>query len=236
MFTLAGRDNDSFSRAKQLYTIAFEVLHIAEKLECTSERAYWANWADSVLNQMKMEAISEDAWRTCILRSKGRCRLVIGSAFAEEVEAALERGEMDVLDSEEADEARADLALAIELFGRVRAKENENSAGEEETKKEKEKDPPDQPVASKGEEEEEEEEEEGKVEDETHSETEELGVLLTEAFLTLANLTRDPNEREALYAKAKAEAGSEMDLDLDLDAECDDDSDDDGDDKMDESH
>jgi len=177
---------------------------------------------------MKMEAVSEDVWRTSILRSKGRCRLVVGSAFAEEVEAALERGEMDVLDSEEADEARADLTLAIELFGRVRAKEKENDKGKgKEKEKEKEKDPPDlEPVVvvSEGGEEE-------NDEDEKHDlESEELGVLLTEAFVTLANLTRDPNEREALYAHAKAEAGSEMDLDLDADAECDD-----GDDKMDES-
>jgi hypothetical protein len=205
LFSLSGPgSDDSFSRAKQLYTIAFEVLDVAEKLESTEERQHWANWADSVLNQMKMEATTaadmDDVWRSGILRSKGRCRLIVGSAYAEEVEAALERGEVDVLRREEAGEARSDLVLAIELFERARAKGQEN--------------------------------EKGKETDSNREIDEELATLLTEALVTLANLTEDPKERETLYARAKAEAGSDMDLDLD--GEGDDDDDDDV--MMDESH
>ncbi|KIL56035.1 hypothetical protein M378DRAFT_173068 [Amanita muscaria Koide BX008] len=210
LFSLSGPgSDDSFSRAKQLYTIASEVLHIAEKLESTEERQHWANWADSVLNQMKMEATTavdmDDVWRSGILRSRGRCRLIVGSAYAEEVEAAQERGEVGVLRREEAEDARSDLVLAIELFERARAK------GQEKEK-----------------------------ENETDSDRdidEELTTLLTEALVTLANLTEDPKEREKLYARAKAEAGSDMDLDLDGEGEEEDDDDDDDDDvKMDESH
>jgi len=97
---------------------------IAEKLEISSERHYWANWADSVLNQMKMES-ERDAWRTPVLRSRGRCHLIAGSAFVEAIETALERGEMDVLRSEDATDAREDLSMAIDFFERVKLKEGD---------------------------------------------------------------------------------------------------------------
>lgn len=106
---------ESFSRAKELFTIASEVLLLAEKLEIPSERKYWASWADSVFNQMKMAA-DLDAWRGPINRVRGRCRLIVGSAYIDDLENALERGEMGVLESEEAQEARAALTQAVTFF------------------------------------------------------------------------------------------------------------------------
>lgn len=105
---------ESFSRPKELFTVASEVLGVAERLECTSEREYWASWADSVFNQMKMEA-DMDSWRGPITRARGRCWLIVGSARAEELEGALERGEMDVLLSQQAQEAREGLEMGISL-------------------------------------------------------------------------------------------------------------------------
>ncbi|KAF8634642.1 hypothetical protein AX15_000787 [Amanita polypyramis BW_CC] len=185
--------NGQFSRLRELFTIASEVLFVAEKLDVPSERHYWANWADSVLGQVKVEA-DRNAWRSLIPRSRGRCRLIVGSAYIDEIEDALERGEMDILKSEEAEEAREDLSLAIEYFEKARAEEEEGSRREE-------------PNATGD---------------------PELGSLLVEALVTLANLTEDVHQREVLYTRAKVEAGSDMDLDLDAD--------DDTDDKMDESH
>jgi len=110
---------EPFSRAKELFTIASEVLLVAEKLEIPSERQCWASWADSVFNQMKMEA-DMDAWRGPITRARGRCWLVVGSSRAEELETALERGDMDVLQSEDAQDAREGLSTAISFFERAK--------------------------------------------------------------------------------------------------------------------
>jgi hypothetical protein len=111
---------ESFSRAKELFTIASEVLLLAEKLDIPSERQHWASWADSVFSQMKMEA-DMDAWRGPITRSRGRCWLIVGAARAEELEAALEHGEMDILRSEEAEDAREGLSTAISFFERAKS-------------------------------------------------------------------------------------------------------------------
>ncbi|RDB18476.1 hypothetical protein Hypma_000319 [Hypsizygus marmoreus] len=111
---------ESFSRAKELFTIASEVLLLSEKLEIPSERKYWASWADSVFNQMKMEA-DMDSWRAPINRARGRCWLIVGSAGVDDIEAALERGEVSILESEDAQEAREGLATAISFFERAKS-------------------------------------------------------------------------------------------------------------------
>lgn len=192
MFLTLPEMDDQFSRAKELHTIASEVLLVAEKLETASERHHWANWADSVFNQMKMES-GRDA---CILQSRGRCRLIAGAAFVEAIEAALEREEMDVLRSDEAMDAREDLSMAIDFFERAKVNEGEESRAKA-------------PDAS------------------VDADSRELRLLLTEALVTLANLTEDTGSREVLYARAEAEAGSAIHLDLD---------DTDDEDRMDESH
>ncbi|KAI0782814.1 hypothetical protein C8Q75DRAFT_795724 [Abortiporus biennis] len=109
----------NFSRPKELYTIASEVLSVAESLPDPNSREYWATWADSVFNQMKMEA-DMNVWRGSVIKARGRCWLVVGSARSEELEDALERGEENVLLSEEAEVAREGLATAISFFERAK--------------------------------------------------------------------------------------------------------------------
>ncbi|OSC96678.1 hypothetical protein PYCCODRAFT_1347963, partial [Trametes coccinea BRFM310] len=109
----------SFSRPKELFTIASEVLGVAERLTSGTQRHYWASWADSVFNQMKNEA-DMDAWRGPILAARGRCWLVMGSAPVEDMEAALEAGNTEILHSAEAEEAREGLAMAISFFERAK--------------------------------------------------------------------------------------------------------------------
>lgn len=108
-----------FSRPKELFTIASDVLGVAERLTSPSNRAYWAKWADSVFNQMKMEA-DIDVWRGPVTRARGRCWLIVGSARAEELEEALERGDTGVLNSEDAEEAREGIMHAISFFERAK--------------------------------------------------------------------------------------------------------------------
>jgi len=136
----------TFSRAKELFTIASEVLLFAEKLPEPGQRARWASWSDSVLTQMKMELSSSsdpqpiDMWKGMLMKTKGRCCLVSGSARSEEMEEALEKGEMEVLGEERADDARDALQAAIEYFDVAkevfeerlkRKRESGGSAGQE---------------------------------------------------------------------------------------------------------
>ncbi|GLB41532.1 hypothetical protein LshimejAT787_1001320 [Lyophyllum shimeji] len=126
-----GGPESSFSRAKELFTIASEVLLLAEKMPVPAERQQWAGWADSVFNQMKMEA-DMDAWRGPINSARGRCWLVVGSARIEEIEAAIERGDINLAASEEAQEAREGLAMAVEFFERAKGSASGVSTDEQE--------------------------------------------------------------------------------------------------------
>ncbi|KDQ61795.1 hypothetical protein JAAARDRAFT_31273 [Jaapia argillacea MUCL 33604] len=117
--SLPSAESLSFSRPKELFTIASEVLGVAERLDVASERQYWSSWADSVFNQMKMEA-DMDAWRGSITLARGRCWLIMGSSQVEELEVALDAGDTSVLNSELAEEAREGLAMAISFFERAK--------------------------------------------------------------------------------------------------------------------
>ena len=172
----------SFSRPKELFTIASEVLGVAERLVSGTHRHYWASWADSVFNQMKNEA-DMDAWRAPILSARGRCWLVMGSAPVEEMEAALEAGDLDVLHTPEAEEAREGLAMAISFFERAKAQATDTTMS----------------MSS--------------APGELGGPRDDVSPLLAEALLVLANLTADENKREELYARAQAEAGEDLKLD-----------------------
>jgi hypothetical protein len=129
---------DSFSRAKELFTIGSEVLLISEKLLEPSERQTWGAWSDSIFSQMKMEADME-VWRAPIARARGRSCLIVGAARAEELEGALESGNIDVLDTEEAEDARDALGSAIGYLEKARelgvgGEEEEDEEDEEELK------------------------------------------------------------------------------------------------------
>ncbi|KAJ7272567.1 hypothetical protein B0H12DRAFT_1091085 [Mycena haematopus] len=158
----------AFNRSSELFTIAQEVLALAERLPAAAERVRWATWADNVLQQIKAQT---DA----ITRARGRCWLVVGTARVEDIEAMAEArgwGEdgPSALDSEDAEDAREGLERAVEFFERARGEEGEGL---------------------------------GIVDDERRVEAQELRTFLAEALLTLANLTKEEEKREALYRRAQ---------------------------------
>ncbi|KAG7087362.1 hypothetical protein E1B28_013335 [Marasmius oreades] len=189
-----------FSRAKELFTIASEVLLVSEKLSGPGERRYWASWADSVFDQMKMESSSPSAvYAEKIDHARGRCCLIAGTALAEEFEEALESGEMDVLDSEDAEEAREILTEGVGFLERARrGREQEKKEKRKATLKRKRSDTEDDEYGDGS----------GKVasEESEDDEDDDLQDLLAEALLTLANLTGDEQKREELYARAEKES------------------------------
>jgi len=200
--------SQTFSRAKELYTIGSEVLHLAEKLDSPSERRHWAHWADGVFSQMKMES-DADVWRSPLTRARGRCSLIVGSAMAEEMEGELERGEMEVLNSQDAEDARDALRTAVQFL--EKAMEISEECGPE-TSKASQTDMV--VVEADGNGELEEGEYNALIEDSfADPDAQELKTLLAEALVTLANLTADSNEREALYSKAQKAGGASFELD-----------------------
>ncbi|KAI0091423.1 hypothetical protein BDY19DRAFT_858174, partial [Irpex rosettiformis] len=121
----------TFSRPKELYTIATSLLSVAEHLSSPHSREYWATQADSIFCQMKMEAdVSE--WRGIVNMGRGRCWLVVGEARAEGMEVMLEKGEVEVLGSEEAEVAREGLAMAVTFFERAKGSATANPDFDEE--------------------------------------------------------------------------------------------------------
>ena len=66
------RTTHATPRQQVLYTLATEVLALAERLENATARARWVAWADALLLQMHMEA-DVDAWRVGV----GAARVVL---------------------------------------------------------------------------------------------------------------------------------------------------------------
>ncbi|KAF8159266.1 hypothetical protein B0H34DRAFT_702768 [Crassisporium funariophilum] len=199
--TSSQQHTDSFSRAKELFTMASEVLLISEKVTTLTERAHWAQWADSVFSQMKMEA-DTDAWRGPLNSARGRCCLIMGSARAEPLEEALEKRDTSVLVSEDADDAREDLGRAVAYLEKAReiaisqrqggfvivADGDDDGEGNVVNGVQLHMDGAEEGV-------------------EGEDDVEELTTLLVEALVTLANLTVDRKTREELYAQAEREGG-----------------------------
>ncbi|KAI0249667.1 hypothetical protein BJV78DRAFT_1129183 [Lactifluus subvellereus] len=114
------------ARPHELFTLASEVLAVAERLDDAEARRRWATWADAVFHQMHIEA-DVDAWRARIAVARGRCWLAAGSARADEMEDALERDDVRVLQSKEAEDSRAALVMAISFFDRAKGSASTDS-------------------------------------------------------------------------------------------------------------
>ncbi|KAJ7230532.1 hypothetical protein GGX14DRAFT_583716 [Mycena pura] len=103
-----------FDRAAELFTIAREVLALAERLPAPAERMRWALWADSVLNKIPAQAQT-----AVVARARARCWFVASTARVEDIGVAAEtrgRGGGGVPDSEEAEDARKGLERAVGYF------------------------------------------------------------------------------------------------------------------------
>ncbi|KAL1739106.1 hypothetical protein HDZ31DRAFT_49922 [Schizophyllum fasciatum] len=178
------------SRATHLYTIAAEVVHVAEKLALPAERKVWATWADSVFNQMRME-VDMDRWRTAILRERGRCWLIVGSALAENAERVLEADADDVmkvaeaLAADDAQQAREALDFAIEFLDKAITHQMSSASSA-------------YSMCS------------GRAGKDEDQEEMALNSLLAEALLTLANITAEDQTREELYRRASVIGGEDV--------------------------
>lgn len=107
------RKHLKYLRPRVLYTIANDVLSIADRMQTASEREAWAKWADEVFMQMELEEQTSENWTYPIAIGRGRCWLIIGSTRFEAIESRIESGEQ-ALDSDEAEGARDALLRVVE--------------------------------------------------------------------------------------------------------------------------
>ena len=100
-----------FSRAKELFVIASEVLGVAERLDSPDDRHHFSFWADSIFNQVSKSSPGTDTeWPARVALSRGRCWLIMASSRIEEYESAMERGDDGILSSPQVAETREELA------------------------------------------------------------------------------------------------------------------------------
>lgn len=237
---------ESFSRVKELFNIASEVLNVAEKLEAPSEREHWASYADTVFSQMKMELADLTSWNLQISSGRGRCQLVLGTSRLEDLEERIEAEDPTVWDCEAAIDAREALTRAVDFFETARdalleeQKEAEagkvtptqggivmidDSTGQRvELNGDAEVDGEGMRMSIVDVEADAVEMSELEKEKEREDDIAELSKLLGEALLDLANLTPDKEEQDRLYARAVKVGGDAIVLDEESD-----------DDEMDES-
>jgi hypothetical protein len=83
----------SHIRPRVLYTIATDILSIADRMQSASEKEAWAKWADDIFLQMGLEEQTcEEDWSHPIAVGRGRCWLIIGSTRFESIENLIENG------------------------------------------------------------------------------------------------------------------------------------------------
>jgi hypothetical protein len=182
-----------------------------------------------------MESSSpEDSWKVPLTIARGRSNLVAGSAMAEEMDNELERGEMQILDTPDAEDARDALKKSITYLEKARelvssddvlipgpsSSRSPHSCDADLSKTSM--------VDASADSEVYEEIQAAILDDSTNivmsttdalndetTEQSEIRTLLAEALLTLANLTPDETEREAMYARAHKEGKGSFELDDD---------------------
>ena len=188
-------------RPQEIYTMASEMLFVAENSETTSGRLRWARWADGVISRVKIEP-NMNPQKFLDLRAK--CNLAMGSAKMEELLADWDYP--SVLDTDDAEDGReyfknaaTFLEQAITLIEEDTSEMEEkhgmgfdNNNGEGGSGK---------TVTSE------------LVHDE--NDLHRMRILRSEALIELGNLTADFKTREELYAEAKRVGGPKVVLDDD---------------------
>ena len=184
-------------RPQEIYTLASEMLFVAENSETPSARFRWARWADGVISHVKV-APNMNPQKFLDLRAK--CNLAMGSAKMEELLANWDYP--SVLDSDDAEDGREYFKNAATLLGQLITSIEEDIEGME---------------FDNG------EGGSGNTSELVHDENDlyRMKILRSEALIELGNLTADSQAREELYAEAKRVGGPKIVLDdesgLDLD-------------------
>lgn len=184
-------------RPQEIYTMASEMLYVAENSETASGRFRWARWADGVISNVK---VAPNMNPQKFLDLRARCNLAMGSAKMEELLA--DWNYPSVLDTDDAEDGREYFNNAATFLGQLIASIEEDIENTSDTEK-MEYDSDNGEGGS------------GSTSELVHDENDlyRMKILRSEALIELGNLTADPKAREELYAEAKRVGGSKIVLD-----------------------
>jgi hypothetical protein len=191
-------------RPQEIYTMASEMLLVAENSETPDGRFRWARWADGVVSRITIEP-NMNPQKFLDLRAK--CNLAMGSAKMEEL--LTDWDYPNVLDTDDAEDGREyfknaatfleqaitlieeDIEDTSEMMEKKHGMEFDNDNGEGGSGK--------------------------RTSELVHDENElhRMRILRSEALIELGNLTADFKAREELYAEAKRVGGPKVVLDDD---------------------
>ena len=180
-------------RPQEIYTMASEMLFVAENSETPVGRFRWARWADGVISRVKIEPNMN---RQKFLDLRAKCNLAMGSAKMEELLADWDYPK--VLDTDDAEDGREYFKNAATFLEEAIALIEEDTTGSEMDEKE----------GLGG---------SGNTSELVYDENDlhRMRILRSEALIELGNLTADFKAREELYAEAKRVGGPKIVLDDD---------------------
>ena len=195
-------ERKGLDRPQEIYTMASEMLFVAENSETPSGRLRWARWAEGVIGRVTIEP-TMNPQRFLDLRAK--CNLAMGSAKMEELLADWDYP--NVLDTDDAEDGREYFKNAATFFEQAinLIEDDTEDASEMKGKHGMEFD------NDKG------EGGSGKTSELAYDENDlhRMRTLRSEALIELGNLTADFKAREELYAEAKRVGGMKAVLDDD---------------------
>lgn len=188
-------------RPQEIYTMASEMLFVAENSETPSGRFRWARWADGVISHVKV-APNMNPQKFLDLRAK--CNLAMGSAKMDELSAVWDYP--SVLDTDDAEDGREYFKNAATFLGQLitSIEEDIESTSEMEKRHGMEFGGANREGGS------------GNTSElPVHDENDlyRMKILRSEALIELGNLTADSKAREELYAEAKRVGGPKIVLD-----------------------
>ena len=184
-------------RPQEIYTMASEMLYVAENSETSSSRLRWAKWADSVISNVRI-APNMNPQKFLDLRAK--CNLVMGSAKMEQLLA--EWDYPSVLDTDDAEDGRKYFNNAATFLEQlINSIEDDIEDTSEMEKKHGMEFDSDNGEGGSG------------NTSELVNDLYRMKILRSEALIELGNLTADSKAREELYAEAKRVGGPKIVLD-----------------------
>ena len=188
-------------RPQEIYTMASEMLFVAENSETPFGRLRWARWADGVISHVKVEPNMN---RQKFLDLRAKCNLAMGSAKMEELLADWDYPK--VLDTDDAEDGREYFKNAATFLKEAIILIEEDTSAEVEEKYGMGFDNDNGEGGSTR-----------NTSESVHDENDlhRMRILRSEALIELGNLTADFKAREELYAEAKRVGGPKVVLDDD---------------------
>ena len=193
-------DRNGPNRPQEIYTMASEMLLVAENSETPIGRFRWARWADGVVSRVTIEP---DMNPLKFLDLRAKCNFAMGSAKMEELLADWDYP--NVLDTDDAEDGRECFKNAATFLEQAITliEEDAEDTSEMGKKHRMEFDNDNHGEGGSG-------KTSGLLVHDENNDLHRMRILWSEALIELGNLTADFKAREELYAEAKRVGGPKV--------------------------